>query len=376
MSSSLLKHPEDKMNLKEISNYRIINQRIAKTEFNSAKEIVGWMGAMQAQDYSMAKWAIGLRLMNSTEDAIENSLNKGEIIRTHIMRPTWHFVSAEDIYWMLELTSPQIKPLLKSRHKALELTDAVHSKSCGIIEKALVTGNSLTRAELSKEFEKAKIITNENRLSHLLLYAELSGLICSGPIKDKKLTYALLSERIPKNKLLTRAESLAALAKRYFTSHGPATIPDFAWWSGLSMRDSKQALEFVKSDFISETIDLKEYWFSDSLTETKNRKTNIHLLPAYDEFLISYKDKNASLNLSDNKNVISDNGIFRPVIVINGQVAGLWKCLRKNNSVDIEINFLHKQNNSTKKLTGELAEIFGNFLGKETNVIINNGNKY
>jgi len=363
------------MKLTEISTIRLINQRIANTEFRSAKEIISWMGAMQAQDYSMAKWAVGLRLRDSSNDAIEKALNKGEILRTHLMRPTWHFVSAEDIYWMLELTSPQIKSLLRSRHKALELTDTVHLKSKKIIEKALTIGVNLTREELSKEFNKAKIITDDNRLSHLLLHAELSGLICSGPLKDKKQTYALLNERIPNKIFFTRDESLAELGKRYFMSHGPATINDFAWWSGLSVKDSRLALDLIKPDFISEIIDSKEYWYSYPLTNIKQRKINIHLLPAYDEFLISYRDRSASLNLTHNKNIISDNGIFRPVIVINGQVSGLWKHSEKNGKIIIEVNFLHPQDNLSTYITKDVICKFETFFGKATEIIFSSGDK-
>jgi hypothetical protein len=363
------------MNLTEISNIRIINQRIEKTEFGSAKELVSWMGAIQAQDFTMAELAIGIRILNSAENAIQAALNFGDIIRIHIMRPTWHFVAADDIYWMLALTSPQILTSIKSRHKQLELNDKVYSKSTKILEKALKDRSSLTREEISEEFSSAKIATDENRLSHLLLYAELNGFICSGPLKGKKQTYALLQERVPYKNLLSRDESLAELAKRYFTSHGPATIADFAWWSGLSLKDARRALEFIKSDFFSETTDLKEYWFKYPLINKRNSETNIHLLPAYDEFLISYKDRNASMTLSKHKNVISSNGIFYPLIVINGQVSGLWKCFRKNDKISIEINYFYKQDKLIKNKSEEIATSFGTFWGKESKVSFNSLNK-
>ncbi len=368
----MIKRPKTKLNLAIISNNRLINQKIVKTEFGSAKEVVAWMGAIQAQDYLMAKWAVGTRLLNSKDYVIENALNKGEIIRTHILRPTWHFVSSDDIYWMLELTAPQIKSSLRSRHKQLELTDVIHSKSKQIIEKALTKEMNLTREELSKEFHKAKIVTDNNRLSHLLLYAELDKIICSGPMKGKKQTYALLEDRVPLKKVSTRDESLAELARRYFASHGPATILDFAWWSGLSVKDARQALEFIKYKCVSEKFDSEEYWFTDSLGYTTFKKTDIHLLPAYDEFLISYKDRRASMMFTENKKVISNNGIFRPVIVMNGQVSGLWKCVRKNESVIIEIIFFQPQNTSIKKITEEVARTFGNFFGTTAKVIFKN----
>jgi hypothetical protein len=333
------------------------------------------MGAMQAQDYLMAKWAVGKRLSDVTDLAIENALNKGEIIRTHIMRPTWHFVAAEDIYWMLELTSPQVVSSMKSRYKSLEFTESIISKSFRIIEKSLAIRTCLTRGELSKELNKAKINTNENRLSHLLMYAELNGIICNGPVTDKKQTYALLNSWVPNRKVFTREESLAELAKRYFRSHGPATISDFTWWSGLSLRDARKAIGYIRSGFISEIIGSKEYLFTESSANLKHKGKNVHLLPAYDEFLISYKDRNASVNLTEHKNVVSNNGIFRPVIVIDGQVSGLWRCVRKNENVLIEINFLKPQNETIIKQTEKVAKSYASYLGRPAKIIFNNGNK-
>ncbi len=237
------------MNFTEIANIRLTSQQISSTKLKSVKEIVGWMGAIQAQDYAMAKWAIGIRFPDSTDKLVETAINNGEIIRTHLLRPTWHFVSADDIYWMIDLTAPQIKASLRSRHKELELSENIFMKP----------------------------------------------------------------------EPLTKEEALEKLARRYFSSCCPATLQDFAWWSGLSLIDARIALEMVKADLVSEMIDSQTYW-----------------LPAYDEFLISYKNRTASfLYVNDNK-VISSNGIFRPVIVVNGQVAGIWKRTIKNDEVIVK----------------------------------------
>ena len=202
---------ETKNNL--ISKTRLISQKIASPEFKTPSEIVSWMGAMQAQDYLMAKWAIGVRLKDPTDKKVESAIDKGEILRIHILRPTWHFVSADDIYWMLQLSASKIKSSLKSRHSQLELTESVISKCNLIIEKSLSNGSNLTRDELADEFHKTGLRTDENRLSHILFRSEMDGIICSGPIKKNKLTYALLNERVPIKKELSKDESLAELAK-------------------------------------------------------------------------------------------------------------------------------------------------------------------
>ena len=357
---------ETKSNL--ISKTRLINQKIASTEYKSPSEIVSWMGAMQAQDYSMAKWAIGSRLKGSTDIKVESSYNKGEILRIHLLRPTWHFVSADDIYWMLQLSSTKIKSSLKSRHAQLELSDPIIAKTTNIIEKALLKETYLTREELAKEFSKAAIRTNENRLSHILFCAEMDGIICSGPLKINKLTYALLHERVPHKKELSKEESLAELAKRYFKSRCPATLEDFIWWSNLSVTDARKAVHLIKDDFHSESIGSSVYWISNS-EDLRIRRNSVYLLPAYDEFLISYRDRSSSLSEVNNKRSVSDNGIFYPLIVINGQVAGTWKRKTNKNKVSVELLFFKQPAPSTIKLIEDKVNGFGKYLSKDPELI-------
>lgn len=320
------------------------------------------MGAMQAQDFSMSKLAIGLRLKDATEKDIEDAFNRGEIFRTHLMRPTWHFVTAEDIYWMLELTAPQIKSSLKTRHTSLELTAFEINKSFRLIETTLFNKNSITREELTKKFTGMNIRTDDNRLSHILLLAELEGLICNGMVKGNKTTYSLLPERVPVRKRLSREESLAELAKRYFVSHGPATIRDFAWWSGLSLKDSHKAFEAIRKDFLEETIDSDKYWMKNKRPGLKNNSP-VFLLPAYDEFLISYQNRSAALKGGmDKTSIISQNGIFRPIIVINGKVCGLWRKLSEKNRILIEVNlpihFYENRESLFEEKTNQLSQFY------------------
>ena len=245
---------------------------------------------MQAQDFAMAKWAIGTRLPGSNEKIIETSLEKGEIIRTHLLRPTWHFVSSEDIYWLLELTTPHINSALRSRHRELELSESLLKKTNRLIQESLTGGNYLTREEIISRLHKAKINTDNNRASHIMLRAELEGIVCSGPAKAKKQTYALLNERVAKSNSLSREAALERIAEIYFTSHCPATLKDFVWWSGLPVKDARNALEMVKSKFISVLIGQDTYWVSPSFSIPDTDDIIVNLLPAYDEFLISYKD--------------------------------------------------------------------------------------
>jgi len=356
------------MNSSDISTLRLQNQQIVATNFKSVKELVGWMGAMQAQDYNQAKWAIGSRLPHLTDKQIESAFNDGEIIRTHLMRPTWHFVSADDIYWLLELTAKHIKSTTKSRHRDLGLTESELQKSKEVFIKSLEGNRSLTREELSDQLNQAGINTYEQRLPHILMDAEIDGIICSGSISAKKQTYALLAERVPVKKTFSKEESLSKLAEKYFTSHGPATVADFTWWSGLPVSDARKALEMNKGTLISYTIDTDIYWFADSVNLPSSPSDSVYLLPAFDEYLISYKNRSSAITLENHSKAISNNGIFRPVLVVNGQISGLWKRIIKKDTILIELDHFRPHSKKEMRLIEKAAESFGYFSGKKTEV--------
>jgi hypothetical protein len=353
------------MSFTEISDARLISQKINDPEDSNAKDIVSWMGAMQAQDFAMAKWAIGVRLKGSTDKSIQASLDKGEILRIHLLRPTWHFVASDDIYWMLQLSAYKIKSSLKTRHKELELSEPVHNKTRTIIERMLSGGESLTRDELATEFLKAGIRTDENRLSHILFRAEMDGIVCSGPLKEKKLTYSLLEERVPQKRELSREEALAELAKRYFQSRCPATIQDFIWWSNLSKSDAKRAVDLSKQYFITESFNSVEYLIPTNFPGSFGKNNSVHLLPAFDEFLIGYRDRSSSLSMVHNKKAISNNGIFYPVIVVNGQVSGVWKRTVKGNNAVIQTDFFISPDKLINRIVEKEADMYGQFLEKK-----------
>ncbi len=355
----------------DISLLRLINQQIVESKFKTAKEVVGWMGALQAQDFNMVKWAVGVRLPNSTNKLIETAIDHGQIIRTHLLRPTWHLVSADDIHWMLDLTAPHIKASMRFRDHDLELTDAVFRKSNAIFEKSLQGGVQLSREELIVELEKANIVIDSSRAYHLLMHAELDGVICSGEIRNDKQTYALLSDRAPRIKTLSRDEALSQLALTYFTSHAPATLQDFVWWSGLSVTESKHALEMVKSKFVSEIIGKQTYWFTDSFSTFLSENHSAYLLPAFDEFLISYKDRTASLPSDNHNKAVFSNGIFKPIIVMNSRVIGIWRRIIKRDKIIIVVEPFQLLNKSTKNLIGEAAVPFENFMNKKVEMVYN-----
>lgn len=354
------------MTTNAIAHLRFHNQHIRGNIFSSVKQIVSWMGAIQAQDYAMSKYAIGVRLKNSTDKTVEEAISKAEIIRTHVLRPTWHFVAAEDIRWMLELTAKNLNRSLSSNNKRLELDEKTFAKANAIIEKLLRDGKHLTRKEIMTALAKKGIRTDDLRAGHIMFRAETDLVVCNGIKKDKQFTYALFDERVPSSKKLAKEEALDQLAQRYFFSHGPATLKDFSWWSGLSLKDATIGLELIKSKLISEKHKAEVFWFSEQPASKKTK--SITLLPAYDEFLISYKSREISLDMQHAPKAFTNNGIFNPLIVLNAKVVGTWKPHYKKD-VLIAPHFFNKPTERQKELCKRAAKEFGKFLGKPVELL-------
>ena len=337
------------MNSSEISKYRLISQQIAETNFSSPLQLSEWMGAIQAQDLPMSLLAIALRTKNTTIKTIEKALNEGEIIRTHLMRPTWHIVSKNDIYWMLDLTAPALKRTIGRRYKEMDFNNELMQKANGLLEKNM-QGKELTRQEIGKIFAENNIRTDENRLSHFLMNAEFDQLVCSGSLKGRLQTYVLLEEKVPEKKRFSREESILKLTETYFKSHSPATIADFAWWSFLPLKEIRWALNELKNIFQSEQIGEETYYFPSEISEIKLKKSAVHLLPAFDEFLVSYQSKHVAVPDENLRKAVSVNGMFAPIIVQNGQIIGTWKKLSAKKSTEIEPAFFGEKLNLDREI--------------------------
>lgn len=249
------------MTFAEIARYRLINQQLADTRIKSAVEMVEWFGAVQGQEYGPTKWGLGLRLPHLTDCDIEKELAEGRILRTHLLRPTWHFVSAADIHWLLKLTAPRVYKVNAFMYRRLELGEKVLNRCNEIIVETLQGGKQLTREAINEELKKNDILAKGHRLSYIMMNAELEGVICSGPRQGNQFTYALLDERVKCGKSLEKDEALAELSKRYFSSRGPATVKDFATWSGLTITDCKKGMEMNKALLQKEIIEQQEYIF-------------------------------------------------------------------------------------------------------------------
>lgn len=332
------------MTPKEILRRRLLNQQIAETRFKEPAEIVTWLGAMQAQEFAMSKWAIALRLPNDKagmpvwkDVEIERCFNEGKILRTHLLRPTWHFVAPADIRWVLALTAPRIHTFSSYMYRQLEMDSKTIKRSNDTLAKALEGGKQLTRATLKAALEKENIVADGLRLGYFMMCAELDGVICSGPRIGKQFSYALLDERVPRARKLNRDESLAELAKRYFTGRGPASLQDFAGWSGLTMKDAKTAISFTAEKFMRETFEGLEYFFVPGKIRERADFQHTFLLPDYDEYGMSYKNRDAFMNpagIAGEKR--GGNPVFNHMIVVDGILGGTWQRTIKGNRVLVE----------------------------------------
>jgi hypothetical protein len=356
------------MTSSEIIRLRLFNQQLAEKKFTKPQELVSWMGAIQAQDYGMAKWAIGLRLPGSDDSIIEQAFNEGKILRTHVLRPTWHFVTPQDIRWMLELTAPRILSSLTHNDRHLSLDKKILKKTNDVLAKALEGGKQLTRDEVRSALQNARIDTSDLRFIHLLEHAELDRVICSGAKMGTQFTYALFDERASP-KTMDREEALAELTRRFFTSRGPATIYDFAWWSGLSVADAKKGIEMVKRKFKKEIIDGKEYFFRISPSFKDEKTLTAWLLPNYDEYVISYKDRTESIDKKHLPVILKErNAVFTNSILINGKIEGIWQRAIKNNSVTVKTRIFSTLSKAKQKLLTRAASRYCKFLGKSLHV--------
>lgn len=361
------------MNVSDIINYRLYNQQIAQTSFSAPQEIVNWMVAMQAQEYAMSKWAIGLRLNGVTDTHVEKAFNDGLILRTHLLRPTWHFVTPEDIRWLIELTSPRIRKAMAYYDKELELDSTLYRKCNDLIGKALTGGHHLTRLALNDLLQNNGISLNGRQMAQVMINAEMDCVVCSGKREGKQFTYALFDERALNSKSIDKDEALSLLAKRYFTSRGPATIKDFSVWSGLTITDAKRATSMLDDAiFTREIFDGNEYLLTrqtfemassvDFLATKKVQKS--FLMPDYDEYGIGYIDRTAIFNPTTVSSEFKrNNPVFDRMIIIDGIIEGTWKRTISGKSVFVETSPFKALSKAKSEVLKKAVDRFVKFTG-------------
>jgi hypothetical protein len=355
----------------DIVECRLSNQKLARSTFRRPEQVVAWLGAMQAQDYPGAKWAIGLRANGINDEDVERAFADGRILRTHVMRPTWHFVSPSDIRWLLALTGPRVHRASAFYYGSLELTDRVFTRGRAAIERALEGGKTLTRAELSPVLKRAGIDATGQRLAYLVMHAELNGAICSGPRRGKQFTYALLDDRVPAAPTLTRDEALAVLSQRYFASHGPATARDYAWWSGLTVREAKAGIEMATPALEKEVRDGLTYYFVPSRTDARV-SSSVYLLPNYDEYLIAHKDRGHVLDRSTPPSATWPVA-YPHHLVIDGRLRGVWKRALGTRAAAVAVRVFRPLTAEERRAAAAECARYGKFLNMPVTLAMGSG---
>ena len=348
-----------------IARQRLHAQHITRPLHGDAVDAVAWFGAVQAQEYGPARWGLGLRLGPRARDAaIARAVDEGRILRTHVMRPTWHFVTPADIRWMLELTAPRIHQAMSSYLRQLELDRPLCVRAAKVFERALRDGRHLTRPELGERLATAGLPLTGVRLGLVALYAELEQVMCSGPYRGKQLTYGLFAERAPAARRLTRDEALAELTRRYFTSHGLATVRDFVWWSGLTTPDAKRGLEITRAT--PTAIEGLSYWTVESPAESPAVRVRaggaVHLLPIYDEYLVAFRDRMAVPHSAGRVGTPSMPVTFQHALVLDGQVAGTWKVRRTPRQTSLDVYLLRPLPLAAREAIERVGERYGRFV--------------
>ena len=362
------------MRFSDIPHARLANLGLSRAVGRTPVEVVGRLGAMQAQDFAGAKWSLGLRLWPASDAAIEDVFNRGDILRTHVLRPTWHFVTPADARRLLALTAPRVHVTNGSMYRLLELDEETLGRSADAMTRALSGGRQLIRNELKDVLEVAGIPTaggrdrSGQRLAYILMWAELEGLIISGPRRGKQFTYMLLDERVPATPPMPREEALAELIRRYYQSHGPATAADLARWSSLTLADVRQGLQAAGSALHQEEIEGQTYWFTDPAPPQAQPSPTAYLMSIYDEYTIGYKDRSAIGEAEHGERMQALGNALQNVIILDGQIAGTWRRDVTKSAVTVELNLFRSLSDGERAAVGKAAEQYGEFLGKTSEV--------
>ena len=345
-----------------VGRLRLVNQHVVRPVFDDPADVVQWLGAVQAQDYAAGLWAVGLRTKHAREADVEGAVARRAIVRTWPMRGTLHFVAAADARWMCRLLTPRVIASARARYRQVELDDKVFAHSARVAEQALVGGRTLRRDAMYKVWNSAGIATDESRGLHILGHLAQTGLLCFGPRDGKQHTVTLLEEWVPTSPALERDIALGTLARRYFTSHGPATVYDFAWWAGLTITDARAGLEDAKSMLENAEVRGRMFWFGRS-ARIRAGAGAAYLLPAWDEFTVAYRDRSDIVDPRYGHRVNAGGGVLSPVVVVGGEVVGTWRRAIANGAVTVSPNLFKRLTRTEREVVQAASLKYARFLG-------------
>ena len=323
----------------EIGRRRLASSGLVDGPFKRPADVVRWHGAMQAQDYGPTKWSIALRAPGATDAGLDRALRAGSIVRTHVLRPTWHLVARADARWLLELTGPLVQKQNEPRYRDLGLDARTRRRAEGVISDALSGGNRLTRSEIGSVLDAKRIDRSGQRLPYILMHCELTAAICSGGLSGKQQTYALFDERVPESPRKDRDEAIVELARRYLAGHGPATARDLRWWSSLPMADVKGALQSLGNEVESETMDGLTFWSLAADGPPSRPRRRAYLLHIYDEVIVGYTESrfHGDPRGPAARRAQRERAVPTGVVFLDGAIAGRWRRAVQRDVVTVEI---------------------------------------
>lgn len=349
------------------------SSRLTGDRFTSPDDAVRWHLAMQAQEYGPAKWSIGQRSTGLVDADLDEAVAEGSIVRTHVLRPTWHFVARDDIRWLLALSGPRVQQGNAGRYRDLGLDEKTRARAAAVIVSALEGGNRLTRNEIAAVLEDAGIDREGQRLPYILMHCELEAVIGSGGLSGKQQTYALLDERVPKGGRFDRNEALVELTQRYLTSHGPATVKDMSWWSGLTMADIRKGLEMLGAEVRNESVDGIAFWSTATEEAPPPPARGAHLLQTYDELVVGYTESRFFRDPQLERASAAWSGASgAPVptggILLNGRIGGHWRRTMKRTQIIVEIHLYEEPKPGEARALKAAASDLGRFFGREVSL--------
>ena len=344
---------------------RLAAQRVGGSEFSAPGDAVRWMLALQAQDFPGVRWSVGLRQTRATEAGVEAACDAGEIVRSWPLRGTLHLISGEDLGWLLRLTTPRVIASAAGRRAGLGITEADLEGARETAVATLTGRRAMTRQALLATIEAAGVSTRGQRGYHLLGYLAQTGTLVLGPVDRSQQTLVLLDEWVPNPRRLARDEALGELALRYFRSHGPATVRDLAWWSGMTLADVRRGLAVCGDQLTTLEHDGVTYHLAPETLALTAPAAHVHLLPGFDEYLLGYRDRTAALAREHRQAIVpGGNGMFRPTIVADGEVVGTWRRTIKASEIVIEPVLFDRLSGKVREGLAEAAQAFGAFMGR------------
>jgi len=348
---------------RDISKQRLRNQRLSGPPLETVADVVRWFGGMQFQEYPVARWSIGQRAVGLAEADVDRALAEASVVRTHVLRDTWHLVAAEDLRWMMGLTGPRIHQRNATMYRRLDLDAELLARTDALLRNALAGGEQLSRREIAAVLDGSGIAADGMRLGYILMHAEIELVVCSGALQGKQQTYALVDERVPAARSMSRDDALAALVDRYFTSHGPATVKDFSWWSSLTVADARRGLELVGDGLESRTLAGVTYW-SGAAQPPRAAPPRAHLLQGYDEYAVAYTESRGVLDIDGHAgSVPGGEAMFTHAVLLDGQVVGHWRRRAGSRVVTVDVQLGCSLDRAAMEAVDEAVQRYGAFVG-------------